>query len=335
MNHAWPRGLLLGFFAMSLAVSAACGRSVSAHAVTEGSSAAPPPASTTPRSSHIVLVDLTAKFLTFYDSALALQPNADDRFALWKRLYGFAAVPPTPFGDTLARRLLEAAWDRYPSALNRIRGGYRGMGIDADSILIAVTSLLGCGQSTRVQVTAFVGAFDQNAFAYVDRSGLPTIAIPIESGDARRSLVHEFTHAVHRAAGCADIRSGYDQSLVELVISEGLAMRVVQALIPGRASSYYVIGSQAWLDSANAHRSAILSAIEQRETDRGAATVQQFTFGLGATGLRREAYYAGWVIVGNLLDSGLSLSDIARTPDRDLPHLVGRAVQWEKGIIAR
>ena len=320
---AWLRRLLLPLLAASLAISAC--RSVTARPVNPTSSA----------SSQIAIVDLTAKFLTFYDSASALPLSADDRIVLWRRLYGFAAVPPTPFGDTLARRQLDAAWDRYPPALNRIRSGYKGLGIDADSVLNAVSSLLGCGQSLRVQLTAFVGTFDGNAFAFVGRDGLPTIALPVESGDARRSLVHELTHAVHRAADCADIRSGYDQSLVELVISEGVAMRAVQALIPGRASIYYVIGSQAWLDSANTHRRAILSAIQQHLTDRGATTAQQFTYGLGATGLKREAYYAGWAIVGNLLESGLSLSDIARTSDKDLPRLVSRAVEWEKGIIAR
>lgn len=318
---AGPRGLLLPVFGALLAI-AACKASVQVGAAT-------------PTSSRIAIVDLTPKFLTFYDSASALHLNADDRLVLWKRLYGFAAVPPTAFGDSLARRQLDAAWDRYPPALNRIRSGYKGLGIDADSVLEAVSSLLGCGRSLRVQVTAFVGTFDENAFAYVDRNGLPTIAIPVESGDARRGLVHELTHAVHRAADCADIRSGYAQSLVELVISEGVAMRVVQALIPGHASVYYVIGSQAWLDSANTHRRAILSAIQQHLTDRGAATAQQFTYGSGATGLKREAYYAGWAIVGNLLDSGLTLSDIARTSDKDLPRLVGRAIEWEGGIVAR
>jgi hypothetical protein len=45
-----------------------------------------------------------------------------------------------------------------------------------------------------------------------------------------------------------------------------------------------------------------------------AAAVQRFTFGEGTTGLSREAYYAGWEIVGELIRSGMSFHDIATTP---------------------
>jgi len=40
-------------------------------------------------------------------------------------MYHFAAVPPTPEGDKMARDLLDRAWDRYPSVLEQIRLGAR------------------------------------------------------------------------------------------------------------------------------------------------------------------------------------------------------------------
>jgi uncharacterized protein YjaZ len=187
-----------------------------------------------------------------------------------------------------------------------------------------VVSLLGCGDQTRVRLIAFVGGFEDNAFAF-STNGVPTVAVPIEAGDAAASMLHEFTHAVHRSSGCADIRSGYGQSLGELVLTEGLAMRVVEALAPARPEYTYVAHDQAWLDTARSRRNAILEGIRDRLTDKGDSVVQRFTFGQGTTGLPREAYYAGWEIVGELLRSGMSFHEIA-TPATRFPALIGQAI---------
>jgi hypothetical protein len=278
-----------------------------------------------PRPGGVKITDLSQRFLTFYDSATAASLDASQRWIMWKRLYGFAAVPPTPFGDSLARRLLDGAWTRYPDAIPRIRMGVASFGIDPDVQLHRVVALLGCGQDTRVRLIAFVGGFEDNAFAF-STDGIPTVAIPIEAGDPQKSMIHEFTHAVHRSSGCADFKSGYGQSLGELVISEGVAMRVVQALVPGRSEYYYVAHAQEWLDTARTRRNAILDGVRDHTADVGADAVQRFTFGQGTTGLSREAYYAGWEIVGVLLRSGMSFHDIATTPPIRFQALIGRAV---------
>jgi hypothetical protein len=283
-------------------------------------------ASTVPDSPAVSVVDLTPRFLAFYDSATAAHLDPDARWALWKRLDGFAAVPPTPFGDSLARRLLDSAWSRYPAALPRIRQGPAGLGISPAAGLRRVIALLGCGRQTKVRLVVFVGGFEENAFAFTSSDGLPTVAVPIEAGDAQRSVLHEFTHAVHRSTGCAAIRSGYDQSLPDLVLSEGVAMRAVEALLPGRPTTYYIDATQSWLDSARAGRAAILRGIRAHMTDSGAATAQRFTFGSGTTGLHREAYYAGWEVIGALQRSGVSLHAIAITPASGVPALVLRGL---------
>jgi hypothetical protein len=277
------------------------------------------------RAGGVAVTDLSPRFLAFYDSATAADLDSSQRWLMWKRLYGFAAVPPTPFGDSLARRLLEGAWARYPSAIPRIRKGVASFGVNPDVQLHRVVSLLGCGQNTRVRLIAFVGGFEDNAFAF-STDGIPTVAIPIEAGDPEKSMIHEFTHAVHRSSGCADFKSGYGQSLGELVISEGVAMRVVQALVPGRPEYYYVAHAQEWLDTARTRRNAILDGVREHATDVGADAVQRFTFGRGTTGLSREAYYAGWEIVGELLRGGMSFHDIATTPPSRFQALIGQAV---------
>jgi hypothetical protein len=278
-----------------------------------------------PRPGGVTITDLSPRFLAFYDSATAASLDPSERWMMWKRLYGFAAVPPTPFGDSLARRLLDSAWTRYPNAIPRIRKGVASFGVNPDVQLDRVVSLLGCGQGTRVRLIAFVGGFEDNAFAF-STNGIPTVAIPVEAGDPQKSMIHEFTHAVHRSSGCADFKSGYGQSLGELVISEGVAMRVVQALVPGRPEYYYVAHAQEWLDTARIRRNAILDGVRDHTADVGAAAVQRFTFGQGTTGLSREAYYAGWEIVGELLRSGMSFHDIATTPPSRFQALIGRAV---------
>jgi hypothetical protein len=63
---------------------------------------------------NLEVVDLTPRFLAFYEAAQAVDTDADVRWRLWQEHYGFAAVPPTPDGQALARRLLDEAWTAYP-----------------------------------------------------------------------------------------------------------------------------------------------------------------------------------------------------------------------------
>lgn len=276
----------------------------------------------------VVVLDLTPKFLAFYDSATARPLDPDARWALWKHLDGFAAVPPTPFGvDTLARRLLDAAWPRYPAALPRIRQGVAAYGVVPDSVLGRVAAVLGCGAPPRVRLVAFVGGFEANAFAYGSSDGLPTVAVPIEAGDAARAMAHEFAHIIHRGR-CTTFTSGYAQGLAELVVTEGVAMQVVAQLFPGDSAASYVQapGAPGWFAAASARRTAILQGVRAHATERGVAAVQRFTFGGGTTGLPREAYYAGWEITEALLRGGMSLHDIASTPPERLPALIASVV---------
>src|SRR5206468_10203555 len=128
------------------------------------------------------------------------------------------------------------------------------------------------------------------AFAFGVRGGKYNIALPVEAGNSARSMIHELAHAVHRG-GCAQFPTEYGQSLAELVVSEGLAMRVVERALPGHDAEFYTAAAPSWLAEARRRQAAILNGIEAHLTDSGAAVVQRFTFGEGSTGLSREAYY--------------------------------------------
>jgi hypothetical protein len=275
---------------------------------------------------RVEVMDLTSRFLAFYDSARSRHADPDLRWELWRRLYHFAAVPPTPFGDSLARHLLDSAWTRYPAALPVIRGGAAGIGISPDAALERVVALLKCGDTVRIRLTVFVGGFEGNAFASGVRNGKYNVALPVEAGNPARSMIHELAHAVHRG-GCTRFRTEYGQTLAELVVTEGLAMQVVARALPGHDAEFYTVAAPGWLAEARRRRAAILSGIAPHLTDSGTAVVQRFTFGEGTTGLPREAYYAGWEVVGIMMERlGMSLHDVAIVPPTEYPVLIQRAI---------
>src|SRR6185295_18963822 len=64
------------------------------------------------------IVERVSKFLAFYAEAAGADPDA--RWALWQKDYGYAAVPPGPDGEKMARAGLDAAWDKYPAQLPQL-----------------------------------------------------------------------------------------------------------------------------------------------------------------------------------------------------------------------
>jgi hypothetical protein len=283
--------------------------------------------------SRIVLEinDLTPRFLAFYERALAEDADPERRWELWRELYNVAAIPPTPEGQQLARRLLDDAWERYPSVLERIRAGAAGLEPEPRAALDAVAELLDCRAAATVRLTVFVGGLEDNAYAY--RAGAtPVVNIPVEQEPGRRALVlpHEFTHAVHTLL--ADLSGAWERPIAQVVMEEGLATRVTAALVPGRPDAGYVAyladdnGTSDWFEQCVAREAALLAGLRPFLTDSRSETVARFTFGGGTTGLEREAYYAGWVLIGQLLAQGRTLAELAATPVDALAPLIERAI---------
>jgi hypothetical protein len=278
---------------------------------------------------NIELVDLTPRFLDFFEAAREVE-DPDRRWEIWRERYGFAAVPPTPAGQEMARRLLDEAWPRYPAILAQVRAGAGAMVPGPRAILAAVAALLGLDRPLTVRVVAFVGGFENNAFATV-RDGIPVVNLPIEQSAELRALVlpHEFTHAVHLMV--AGLPGTWERPLAQVVVEEGLATRVTAALVPGRPDADYLTfpgrdGGDAWLAACRERERAILAGLRPFLSDADGATVARFTFGSGTTGLEREAYYAGWAVVGHLHGSGHALAELAHIPGQKLPALVDEAI---------
>ncbi|WP_372785304.1 hypothetical protein [Phenylobacterium sp.] len=267
--------------------------------------------------------DLGPRFLDFYRAAQGASPDA--RFAIWQDRYGFAATPPTPQGDAMARKLLDEAWPRYAAALPVIEAGAAAMRPAPLDVAVRIAELLQAPRPLKVGVIAYVGAFETNAFTNSTPDG-PVVAVPIEMTPEVRSLIlpHEMTHAMHILVG--HLSSGYERSLARVVFEEGLAMRTTQRLVPGRPDYAYV-GEQDWFAKGLARRTAIARAIAPLSDRKDGETLFKFTMGKGPNGLEREAYIAGWLVVGRMLEKGATLPELARIPEAEMPARVGAALK--------
>lgn len=273
----------------------------------------------------IQVTDLTPKFLRFYREAIAEHAGPDRRFHLWKRDYDFAALPPVPERDRLARELLDKAWPTYPEVMGRIRAGAAGMRPAPEPILRSVAAKLGLDRPLKLQMIVYVGCREKNAFFFA-ANGKLNIAVPVEESPEWRGpvLTHELTHAVNQEL--AGFSEGWERSIARTLFQEGLAMRVTESLLPGRGDAAYVEARPGWLAAAEAKQTAILKAIRPELRASDSATVMRFTMGKGPNGLEREAYYAGWVVVGHLLRTGHTFPELARIPEDRLPALVDQAI---------
>ena len=271
------------------------------------------------------VLDLTPKFLAFYEAVQKDHATPDQRWALWNEKYGFAAVPPTPEGKETARKLLDAAWPKYPAALDRIRLGPAAIVPKPQDVLEQVTTLLDADVPIDVKLLVYVGGFEGNAFTSTGKDGTPVVSIPIEEDRPGLLMTREFTHAVE--AEQAGLSLDGRRSIAHTVFTEGLGMRVTQAIHPGLSDATYVGEmSSGWYARAQAKNAAILVDIAPHLAEDSSDAVMRYTMGQGGAGIDREAYYAGWLVVGDLLDHGWTFAKLARVPDADMAKLCAESL---------
>lgn len=269
------------------------------------------------------VLNLAPKFLRFYAAASSPSVTEAQRWALWRKDYGVAAVPPTPEGLDLARKQLDAVWTRYGKLIPTIDRRELAAERDAREMLPRVRALLGRREEdTPVDLVLFVGQFDGNEFTVPPRhpGDPPSVVMPIETPNIRYALTQELMHAVQIDAD--GLRNGFNAPLGETVLTVGLAMRGTERILPGASPSLYTWRSPQWLHRCLRDSAAILRGIRPFVTKADPATTTRFTYGTGTTGLESEAYCAGWVLVGRLLDSGYSFSKLAKMPESEMPAFV-------------
>lgn len=271
-------------------------------------------------------IDLTPKFLDFYETAMREGADAERRWALWQEKYGFAAVPPTPEGQAQARQLLEQAWPRYPEVLDRIRQGAAGMQPQPAEMIGHVAELFSSPVPDNLFVVAFVGALENNAFTAPqgDKFG---VFLPVEQDPASRALMlpHELAHAMHYSL--AGFTNAWDRPLAQLVLEEGIAQCAAMRVVPGHPREAYLEYRSGWLAACEAKHREILAGMLPLLGDDRSETVYRFTMGNGTTGLEREAYYAGWIAVSHLLDEGWTLRRLASLQADEIEPVIRGAMQ--------
>jgi hypothetical protein len=274
---------------------------------------------------NLTIKDLAPKFLTFYNEVVKEQASPERRWELWQKDYDFAAVPPTPEGEEMAKKLLNNAWSRYPAVLDRIRKGAAGLTPDPHATMRSVAELLRPIKPVNVTLLVYVGGFEENAFTAAQGGKIMT-AIPIEGDPKGRALrmTHELTHAVHISMG--SFSGGWIRTVGTTVLTEGMAMRVTQKLLPGRPEAGYVEARPGWFAEAAKLRPAILKDVEGVLDSDKSEDVMRFTIGKGPSGLEREAYYTGWLVVGYWLDHGMTFAEIARIPEAEMPRRVKETI---------
>jgi hypothetical protein len=90
-------------------------------------------------------------------------------------------------------------------------------------------------------------------------------------------------------------------------------MRAVQALRPGQPDAQYVGEmSPNWFGCCSAQRDAILADLKPHLASTDSDTIMRYTMGKGGVGLEREAYFAGWLVIGDFLQNGWTFARLAR-----------------------
>lgn len=264
----------------------------------------------------IEIINYVPKFLKFYKLASKENIDSENRWNLWKEHYNFAAIPPGPDGQKLARELLDNAWEKYPEKLSYLEKFKPNLN-DVEKYLKEIKSLFDCKDMINVIVIYFVGGFENNPFvARYDEERL-ALCLPIECGDSKITLSHELTHVVHSKT--ANLKSEWKRTIASTILQEGLALQVSKYLIPGKADEEYIEHKEGWLDSCKSKKNEIIKGVLPYLNDSSSEIVYKFTFGNGTTNIDREVYFVGWEVVDYLIKKGIKFKDIANIQEDKMP----------------
>jgi len=270
-----------------------------------------------------ILTTTVPKFLNFYELANKDDIDEDKRWMMWKELYNFAAVPPGEEGQTMAKKLLNSAWDKYEQDLSVIEK-WTPDNEKVKTHLSKVKTLLGCDQPINFVVIYFVGGFENNPFvAPFDEEKL-ALCLPIENGNSDIYLVHELTHIVH--AHTAQLTGEWERTIASTILQEGLATQVSKFIVPGEPDELYIENKKGWFQSCRENKSEIFTGITPFLKESSSEIVTKFTIGNGTTHHEREAYFVGWEFVQSLLEKGVTFKEIASIKEDDLPDYLNKSI---------
>lgn len=260
--------------------------------------------------------NLVPKFLEFYQIANNPAIDQEQRWSLWKKHYNFAAIPPGEEGNTMAKSLLDGAWDTYRENLTMLKNWEPKLE-KVKEYLTKVKKLLGYDQPINLVVVYFVGGFENNPFVAPYDDNRLALCLPIENGESDVLLSHELTHIVHSQT--ANLTADWERTIGSTILQEGLATQVSRFLVPGKPTELYIEHTKGWLESCYENKLDIINGIFPYLEDSSSEIVTMFTFGNGTTNREREAYFVGWKIVQYLLEKGVTFKEIAYIQEEEIP----------------
>lgn len=260
---------------------------------------------------NIEIINLVPQFLLFLDESKVVD-TIDEKWEVWEEKYNFAAVPPTDEGIIRAKKEFSKVYDDYLLFEKQIRNFIPDETLLKDC-LMNICEELNFHQDFDLKIIYFVGFFESNPFVTTDREGKLTLCLPIENFQMDDyfkiiQMYHELTHICHYQILQKDLF--YQRSLAFLMIQEGLALHMSKKMIPGLEDSNYLSYQQNWYEEAKENHDAIFNGIREYISNDDSEILYRYTMGTGSTGLEREAYYVGWIIVGKALNDGYSYFDL-------------------------
>lgn len=265
----------------------------------------------------VELINLVPKFLDFYQMANKSDIDKEKRWTLWEKHYNFAAIPPGEEGKTIARSLLDGAWNTYSEHLIMLENWEPNLE-KVKEYLTKVKKLLGYDQPINFVVVYFVGGFENNPFVTPYDENRLALCLPIENGESDILLSHELTHIVH--SHTANLTADWERTIGSTILQEGLATQVSRFLVPGETTELYIEHTKGWLKSCYENKSNIIMGILPYLEDSSSEVVTMFTFGNGTTNREREAYFVGWEIVQYLLGEGVTFKEMAYIQEKDISN---------------
>lgn len=266
----------------------------------------------------IAVRDLSPQFLEFYEVAMEpvktepgkpAESESDLRWRYFKQGYGFSVHQD----DAAARAALDAAWPRYPAALQQIQGGYDAMTPKADQMLSTLTDQYYFTKPLNLRFVAYVGTFEGRVWS--DQDGDRTnIYLPLETGPESRALPLARLLSKMMLDKELPWPNGRPRNLAEQIVAEGVTAQALAAAVPGQPEEAYLDIPADKLNELKQNRSQVLRSIIPLLKSGADDTLATYRGDKLA-----EARYAGWVLVrGFRTTQKAQLADLIRQKPNDL-----------------
>ncbi|UOQ92709.1 hypothetical protein MUO14_20165 [Halobacillus shinanisalinarum] len=265
---------------------------------------------------NIKITHLKDEFLAFYNQAITSKADPDERFELWRQLYGFSVTQLGNHDDQLTRDMLDHAFPQYAFAVDRIEH-FEPNAEEISTMLTAVKEELNYFPPVHMSIVFFVGNFESDPFLQTDELDHITLYYPIEKDLRQLDLAKELARAVY----CLKLgdSSPFAKSVAHITLQEGIALHTAEKVNTSFALS---APSYSWMNVCNQEPNRIMINLLPHIKRNDYEALYSFTKGRGASGFFNEAIFVGWVTVKHLLDKGRALSELAAIPEEEVTALL-------------